>query len=271
MTAVHLDLLHDEPVVARPRPVPVVLARQEGLRVVRHPVWLLGAAAHLWLLLALSDNGPREAFEAVTSGVTWFVGVPTFFAAHLVATRDRRAHAGELLAPLPAPVPQRVLGQCLAALVPTAVAAAVVVLAHLALLADDRYLLAPGPWHLSHGPLTVLGAALLGTAVARLSHVPGTALLVMTGLVLLTAWMNSRPQLHATAVYVDWARWSDYPRTWAGLHPGSPAWHTGSLLALSGLAGAGAFLRGTGRTRTAVAAGAVLAAAAVACGLLTVP
>lgn len=268
-----LDLLASGPQAA-PRPVPpaLVLGWQEGRRLALHPVSILGLGALLVTMLAFADDGAREAFDNVTAMPTWFYGVAVYFAAHLVATRDRRAHSGEWLAALPASTRVRVTGLCLAALVPTAICTAVVAVGHAVLLSTESYFIAPTFWHLAQAPVTVLGAALLGTMVARWTSVPGAALLVMVVMVLVDAWLNSRPETVQTlATYVPWTAWPQSGTAWAGLIDGSPAWHVAYLLSLCGMAAAGAFLRGTGLTRPALLAGAAMTLAAVATGLLQLP
>ena len=217
-------------------------------------------------------DGAREAFDAVTALPTWFYGVAVYFAAHLVASRDRRAHAGEWLAALPSTARARVTALCLAALVPTAVCAVVVAVGHSVLLSTQEYFIPPTSWHLAQAPVTVLGGALLGTMVARWTSVPGVALLVMTSMVLVDAWLNNRPQTVQTlATYVPWTAWPESGTAWAGFIGGSPAWHVAYLLALCGMAASGAFLRGVGATRAALVAGGLFTLAAVLTGLAQLP
>lgn len=256
----------------RPLPLPLVLGWQEGRRLALHPVSLLGLAAWLVAMAMTAGDGAREAFDGVSALPTWFYGVAVYFAAHLVATRDRRAHSGEWLAALPAGPRLRVTALCLATLVPTGLSAAVVVVAHGVLLDAGTYFIVPSVWHLAQGPVTVLGAALLGTMVARWTSVPGTALLVMAVMVLVDAWLNTRPEtLQNLSTYVTWPAWPVDGNAWAGLNGGSAGWHVAYLLSLCGMAAAGCFLRGTGTTRPALLAGAVLTLAAVVTGLLQLP
>lgn len=253
-----LDLL-DEP-ERRALPPVLVLAAQEGRRMALHPVVLVGLL--LWAgTTALGVNGPRDAFEMVTSAVTWFFGVPVLFAANLTASRDRRAGSTEMLAPAAVPHQVRVQALCLAALVPAAASLAVVLVAHAVQQSLGRYLAVPDAWHLLTGPVSVLGGALLGVMVARWLPVPGAAALVVVGLV---AWnvatSNGPAHYQPLGTYVTWALWSDSGAGWAGFMPGSPAWHVGYLLGLSAMAATGALLPGA-RSRPAVlAVGAALTA-----------
>jgi hypothetical protein len=126
-----------------PLPVAVVLGLQEGRRIVLHPIALVGLALMTVLVLVVGDNGSRDAFEVVSTGPTFFYGVFTYFAANLVASRDRRAHSGQLLAAVPSVRSTRVAGLCLAALVPTALSAAFVAAVHASNLLRGLYVVAP--------------------------------------------------------------------------------------------------------------------------------
>lgn len=256
---------------ARSLPVPVALGMQEGLRIVRHPLSLLGLALLLLFIGLEHDDGPRDAFEVITSGPTFFLGVFVFFAAHLVASRDRRVDSTELLAASPVADAGRVAGLCVAALVPALLSLALVASVDVYNSARGAYEVAPSLFHLVQGPLTVLGGALLGIMVARLVWVPGAPLLVMVAMVVANSWLSSQPAtLQPLATYVPWAVWSD-DAGWAGLHPGSPAWHAGYLAALCAMAATGAFLREAVNTRRVLLIGAGFSAVAVAAGLLQLP
>lgn len=255
----------------RPLPVPVVLGLQEGVRIVRHPIAVAGAALMTVLVLVVGDNGSRDAFEVVSTGPTFFYGVFTYFAANLVASRDRRSHSGELLAATPSSRSARVAGLCLAALVPTALAAAFVAAVHTANVLRGLYVVAPDVWHLAQAPLTVLGGALLGIMVARWTSVPGVALLVMIAMVLVNAWLSEHDALvQPLGTYVSWATWAPHP-DWAGMQPGSPGWHVVYLLALCAMAACGSFLRDTERPWRVLGLGAVLTALAVVPAVAQLP
>ena len=257
---------------ARTLPAPVVLGLQEGRRVLLHPLSLAGIALMAVVTVDQRANGPREAFEMVTTLPTWFQGVFTYFAAHLVATRDRRARSGELLAALPVPAAGRTWALLVAALVPAAASTAWVLAVDAANEAQGLYVVPPDGWHLAQGPLTVLGACLLATMVARVTAVPGVALLVMVVMVLADAWLNSHPlTLQPLATFVPWPVWGDPGSGWIGLHPGSPAWHDAYLLSLCAMAAAGAFLREARRRWLVLLAGGAATASAVVTGLLQLP
>jgi hypothetical protein len=257
----------------RALPVPVALGLQEGRRIVLHPLSLLGLVLTCTVMLTEGVRGAREAFEAVSTAPTWFYGTLVYFAAHLVASRDRRARSGELLAAVPASGVQRVAGLCLAALAPTLVAVVSVVALHQYIQAQGLYVVPPNVWHLAQAPLTVLGGALLGIMVARWTRVPGAPLLVMIAMVLLNAWLNGKPEtLQPLATYVPWAVWTPIDtRTWHGMNPGSPQWHVAYLAALCGMAATGAFLREAADRTRVLWIGAVFTAAAVVTGVLQLP
>jgi hypothetical protein len=267
MSAVALDVLGP----SRALPLPLVLGLQEGRRIVRHPIALVGLALMTVLVLVVGDNGSRDAFEVVSTGPTFFYGVFTYFAANLVASRDRRAGSGELLAATPSERTARVAGLCVGALVPTAVCTAFVVVVHALNLARGLYVVSPDVWHLAQGPLTVLGGALLGIMVARMTRVPGVALLVMITMVLFNAWISEHDaEVQPLGTYVSWATWALHPH-WAGMEPGSPAWHVAYLAVLCALAACGSFLREARRPWRVVALGSVLTALAVVPALAQLP
>lgn len=268
MTVAALDVRR----ASRPWPVPVVLGLHEGWRLVRHPVALLGLAATVTVVVAEGDNGPRAAFETIAAAPTFFYGVLVYFAAHLVASRDRRAHSGELLAAAPSPATSRTAALCLAALVPALVCAVFVYAVDALNSARGLYDVPPTVWHLAQAPLTVLGGALLGVMVARLTSVPGVALLVMIAMVMADAWLNSRPEtVQPLATYVTWPRYGPHPDTWYGFYPGSVEWHVAYLAALCTMAATGAFLRDAVHRERVLLIGAGATAAAVLTGLAQLP
>lgn len=267
MTAAALDVA---PAV-RSWPVPVVLGVQEGVRIARHPLSLIGAALLVVLVAVVGDNGTRDAFDVLSTGPTFFYGVFVYFAANLVASRDRRARSGELLEVAPSPATDRVAALCVAAAVPALVCTAFVLLVHAMNLARELYLVAPGGWHLAQGPLTVLGGALLGIMVARLTSVPGAALLVMVAMFAWNVWVsNHSSDIQTLGTFMAWPLWAPHPE-WVGMEAGSPAWHDAYLASLCALAATGAFLRESRRPWLVVVLGAMLTAAAVLTGWLQLP
>lgn len=256
---------------ARSWPVPVVLGLSEGVRIVRHPIAVVGGALMVVLVLVVGDNGTRDAFEVLSTGPTFFYGVSVYFAANLVASRDRRARSGELLAATSSPVTDRVAGLCVAAAVPAVVTTAFVLLVHVMNLARDLYFVVPGVWHMAQAPMTVLGGALLGIMVARLTSVPGAALLGMVAMFAWNIWVsNHTSDIQTLGTYMSWALWAPHA-DWAGMETGSPGWHVAYLAALCAMAATGAFLRESRRTWRVLVVGAGCTAAAVAAGVLQLP
>jgi hypothetical protein len=266
MTAAALDARQP-----RALPVPLVLGLQEGRRIVQHPIALVGLTLTVVSVLVIGDNGPRDAFDVLSVGPTFYYGVFVYFAANLVADRDRRAHTRELVTATPSPATDRTAGLCLAALVPTAVCAVFVLGVHVMQAARDLYVVTPGVWHLAQGPLTVLGGAVLGVMVSRWTSVPGAPVLVMLALVASSVAASNSRGLGMLSMQVSWAVYVDDGRQWAGLHPGSPGWHAAYLLALSAMAACGSFLRETARPWRVVGLGAVLTALAVVFAVAQLP
>jgi hypothetical protein len=251
-------------------PVPVVLGLQEGMRILRHPISLVGAALMTTVVLIVGDNGPLDAFEAASNGPTFFFGVFTYFAANLVASRDRRAHTRELLTAAPSPAAYRVAGLCAGALVPALACALFVVAVHAMHQARGLYEVVPGFFHLAQGPLTVLGAALLGIMVARLTSLPGATLLVMVAMFAWNVWTSNTAEIQLLGTFMSWAVYTP-DQSWAGLYAGSPGWHDAYLLGLCAMATTGAFLREAARPWRVLALGALLTALTAVPAYLQLP
>lgn len=256
---------------ARRLPPAVVLGMQEGRRVFLHPASLAVVGLMVVVVLTLRDDGPRHAFELVSAMPTWFQGVATFFSAHLVASRDRRADGLEMLAPLPVSDAARTWAMVVAALVPAAFCAVLVAGVDRANRLQGLYLVPPDFWHLAQAPLTVLGAALLGLMVARCTALPGAPLLTMIVMVSTAAWLNARPTLQPLSTFVLWPVWGEADDVWHGMNPGSPAWHVAYLCSLCAMAAAGAFLAETRRRWIPLSVGALATTAAAVTGMLQLP
>lgn len=257
-------------VASPPARVPLALGLQEGRRIVLHPLALLGLLLTVLPIIVVADNGPREAFEVFLIGPGSYYGVFVYFAAWSVASRDRRAHSGELLAAAPATGSSRVAGLCLAALAPATVCLLLVLATHAVQSARDLYVVAPGPGHLAQPVATVLGGALLGVMVARLTRVPGAALLVMIAMVAADVWLSSLENGALLGTFMTWTVYAPGPE-WTSLHPGSPGWHSAYLLALCAMAATGAFLREAADRRRVLLVGAGCTVLAVLTGLAQLP
>lgn len=243
------------------------LARVHAVRMVRHPVLLMGL---VWVVVGVGlsvPSTPYERYSAVTGLVAFLLGPLAFFAANLVASSGRRSGTDEWTPSLPMPTVRRTTALLLACLGPAAVAAAVDLLLLVTFQVAGPAL--PLRWqHVASVPVTVLGGALLGVAVARLLPWPGAPIAVMVGLVTFNVWASTHQVL--LGFYVDYTIWTKTDAIPA-LHPGSPSWHLLYLVALCGLAAAGAVLRDVRRRWVAVSVGAALAMVALVAGTAQLP
>ena len=258
---------------ARVLPVAREIALAEGRRIVTSPLVLLGVALFCAMIVVSSGDGPGGGYDGLLTGPTFFIGVFTYFAAHLAASRPMRHRCLDEHASLPAPSIARTVGLCMAAFGP-ALLAVLLMAAVLTWYAAGRVDLPvwPSAAELAAGPLTVLGGALLGIMVARWLPFPTAPALVMVAVVAVTvvlneAWAGRYALLapYATfSVYVD-------DGSWGGHTGGSFAWHAIYLGALCGLAACGALLRDARRPVLPFATGAALGVLTVVAGLAQLP
>jgi hypothetical protein len=251
-----------------------VLARQEARRLLLHPVTLFGFAAYFLtgaVSGVLADDGPRAAFESATLMLSFFPGVLMILSANLVATRDRRADSDELLAPLPGRAEERFKALALAALAPAAVALVPALALHAYYLADNRYVVAPTVWHLLAGPVTIVGACLFGIMLGLWVPARGAAVVGLVALVVANAWLDNEPSGRLFGLATTWAVWGPMADQWAGLQPGSAAWHLGYLVSLCALAVAAAWVRVADRRTPPVVLGLVALGTTVLTGTLQWP
>jgi hypothetical protein len=262
------------PVTGAPsRSLVPALARQEARRLLLHPLMIFGFG--LFVLLGadavVRGNGPREAFEATGSLLSFYPGVFTILVGGLVATRDRRADSREMLAPVPGRLEERTLALVLASLVPALVGLGIVLVLHAALALDGRYVVAPGPGHLLQGPVTMVGGTLLGVMVATWAPARSTAVITMVGMVATTMWLSGDDTLNLFSPVMMWALWGASGSTWVGTWDGSPGWHVVYLVGLCGMAAAAALLRVAERRTPIVVAGLVALVVTVAGGVGQLP
>jgi hypothetical protein len=243
------------PTVGRRVPVVAPLARQEGGRLLRHPVTVLAFAVFVLELglSARSEGGPREAFETVVSLPSFFPGVLMILAANLVATRDLRARSGELLDSLPSSAGVRTAGLLVAGLAPAAACLVGVLGLDLVLTLRGEFVESPDAWQVMQGPVTVLGACALGTMVGRWVTAPPAVLVVMVGVVAANLWLSALGRGALFGPMFPWVRWGTQPEEWAGTLDGSSLWHVVYLLALCALAACGALLRDVRRPSVVLA------------------
>ncbi|HEY3009331.1 MAG TPA: hypothetical protein VGJ63_14865 [Micromonosporaceae bacterium] len=235
------------------------LAGREASRMVRHPVYVvlllyfvvlagIQATAGLW---PPSRGSVRDLL--VTLGLLW-LGPATFFAANLIASSARRAHAESQLAATPTAAQARTLAICLGVLLPAGLAAGFAVMLWLVEHNGTSLEYAQGPAELAVIPLCTLGGGLLGVATDR--WLPWRGAPVVVGLAVL-AWVVAvmdRGRLQWTA---PWTMSSDYYHD-AQLAAGSHVWHAVYLLGLALLAGVAALLRHASYRRPLLTLGGVL-------------
>ena len=259
-------------------PTPAVvpaLAAGEARRLILHPVTVLGFA--LWILGAadgvITGTTVVQSFETVALMLSFFPGVPLILAAHMVATRDHRAGSLDMLGTTPGRAEERVWALCLASLAPAVLALALNGGLFAYFLADGRFGGVPSAWHVAQGPVTVLGACLLGTMLGVWAPALATPIIALVTMVTANVWLNAHSD--TTALFGpahNWANWGAFDGSvWVGLIPGSAAWHVVYLLGLCGMAAAAALLRVAERRHLAIGLGVVSVVVAVAGGLAQLP
>lgn len=229
-----------------------------------------------WLVLAgtsaVRGTMVVQRFEAVTVQLSFFPGVLCILVGHMVATRERRAGSTELLAAAPARTQDRILGLCLGASGPAAVAVVLNVLFFAWFRATEGFAVDPDAWQVLQGPVTVLGGSLLGIMLAVWLPSRATPVIAMVVMVALNSWLYEEGERAYLAPMVSWADWGPYDGSvWFKLVPGSPFGHVLYLLGLCGLAAAAAVVGVAERKGPAVVAGAAALGLAVAGALVQLP
>lgn len=244
------------------------LARQEARRLLLHPLMVFGFLIYLanGVRAVLADGGPREAFETIDSMLSFYPGIFTIFVASLVATRDRRAGSLEMLEPAPARQYDRVKALIVASLAPALVGMVLVVALHTYFLLDDRFVEAPGVFHLLQPATTIFGGCVLGIMLAVWVPYRGAAVIGAVVIVLANAWLSSMQDGMLFGPMMSWAIWGDFPRDWVGTFPGSPGWHVLYLAGLCGMAASAALVRVADRRTAVVVTGVASVLLAVVAG-----
>jgi hypothetical protein len=236
-----------------PRRWPAIrdLSRAEARSLFRHPLAYGGAAiALLTTGLGGTTDGVRAYFELTGAGASGLY-LPTllFLAAHLTATRARRAGTEEVFDTAATSNVDRTLASCLAGVrVAVAVLGGVLLAALYYRIAGADLPTWPGPFELLILPLSVLGAVTLGTMVGRWLPWRGVGppflvlLIAVTGL--LVGDMGPRAPLFAS--YTELVSWEETGHVTIPLH--LSAAHAMYLLGLDAMAVVGAVLRDS-RTR----------------------
>ena len=250
-------------------PVWAALGVTEIRRLVLHPV-LLGGLALVAVTAGFErELGPRPAYSMITSAGIFFLGPFTFFAANLLASRDRRHGNEEWLSSLPAPRQARTAAAQVACAAQATVAAVLLTVLFASLSSAGMLLHDPPILEMAAVPLSVLGAGLLGVMVARWAPWPGAAALVMVGLVAFHIRLSDDWALLGS--YVEFARWGATTNEWAGVIDGSRGWHAVYLAALCGMAAVGALLVDSRRKLRVFLIGVLVTALAVLAGWAQLP
>jgi hypothetical protein len=246
------------------------LARRQAGRILRHPVVLLGVAWCVVLgVVAAPPATPYQKYSTLTGLVTYVIGPIALFASNLVASSDRRSQADEWAPSLPLSPVHRTVALLLACLAPAGLAV-VLEAGVLAGVGGTAGLDVPLVWqHLASVPITVLGGAVLGVAVARLLPWPGAPLLVVIALIAGNVWVASSGPPYL-GLYVDFAQQTNTEAIPA-MVPGDPSWHLVYLLAFTGLAAFGAMLPEARRWWLPFSGGAVCGVVVLLAGLAQLP
>lgn len=245
------------------------LARLDALRVLRHPAMLVGIG---WFVLGVGVDtsgpvSPYDRYTMPTATLVFLMGIPTFVAVNMVATSGRRSGVDEWAAALPVPALHRTVGTLLAAFAP-ALLVVVLSVGYLALTPGET--LIPVLWqHVAAQGAALLGAGLLGVAVARLLPWPGLPLLVAVGLVSANLGISGR--WNYLGPYTEFVQFTSSDADIPARVPGSASWHLAYLLALGALAAAGALLPVTRRWWLPFSAGALAGALVLVSGWLQLP
>lgn len=265
----------------------------EGLRLVRHPIFLAGFLLTILLAYAWSRNSEVGGQYLLLMGLGSLpLGLATLLVANLAALRTRRSDTGELFASLSTPARTRTRAH-LAALAPAvAFCAGVVAVGFVAFGAWDGMVVdlggrteTPSPYELALGPAAVAALGALGLALARwLPYLPVAPLGVVAVVVVqIPAMWNLQNDYAWFAPVVNTARSDGYPdaswpctknQDWPcaveRFAATSAGWHLVYLAGIVLVLGALALWKEDRRPRT-VALAALGSALVVAGGILQLP
>ena len=268
------------------------LARVEGMRMLRHPVVLVGLGLSVAFTLLNEWDSVGGDYFAVT-GPGLLPLLVSLVAANLAALRSRRSDTDELYASLPSPARARTLAQ-LASLAWLAAGTAVFVgVFFVAFGGLDGFVVTyggdtavPSVGELAQGPLAIATVAALGIALARWIPFLPVAPVAAAGLTVVSlpattwnlqgAWVWFLPLVNAAETSPDTsfpcAR-SGEATVWCGepaFLASSAVWHVVYLAGLGVAFAAAALLRDDRRPSNVALAAAGVAAAVVA-GALQIP
>ncbi len=261
------------------RPVWAVLVRAESRHLVRHPGFLVGAAAMSAILILATVAGVDVSTLALSGLACLPLAVGTFLAANLASRRDVRSGTEELLGALPATAVVRTAAQLVAVAAAALVAVAAVGLTVTVVtdldgpevrLAGGVEQRLPSLAELAQGPVAVAALGLAGIAVGRLVPIPLVAP-VLAGVLVFSMWPEGQLRWFAPVVNPAltvpggyWPHPEIAPRTeLLGFDVISLGWHLLYLAGLGGLAAGLALARHRLTPATAGLAAVALAATAV--------
>lgn len=254
---------------ARGRAV-LALARFEGRRLARHPIFLTFMALGPALFVILTwDRAPVLHRDDILTGLSLLpAAAGLFLAASLAALRDRRHGTEELYSSLALDPADRTAGLLLGLLWPAAVSAALVAL-EMGFLAALRSVGSPSPAELLTGPAVVLMGGAMGVAASRWFPSAAAGPVALVGLARLQVWLQSR----LTGGDLDQApeRWlAPWVPMAAGGEPARElvlrpsGWHLAYVLGIALVMAGVALLRHGGRRLSIVVAGSAVAVTVVA-------
>jgi hypothetical protein len=261
--------------VAPVRSVAPSVGVMESRRLLLHPVMLIGFGWWTFIFVVGEIQGTFvvQRWETVTTSLSFFPGVLCILAGHMVSTRDRRAGSLEVLGAVPGRAEERVLGLCLGALAPAAVALCLNVAVLVVFALTDGFALTPTVWHVVQAPITVLGGCLLGVLLGVWAPSRATPVIAMVAIVGINIWLNGLGGSgRLFGPMVSWADWGPYDGTrWYALVEGSPFGHVLYLCGLCALAASAAVLRVAERRTLVVLIGLASVGLTVAGGLIQLP
>lgn len=254
-----------------------VLARTEALRLVRHPLTLLGLAGTVAATAASWDEPMLEARWRLLGFLLYPLLGGMFVAIHLAVARDRRTASEELTSSLPLGAPARTVGHLLAGLlvtVPLAGAWYAVVYARLG--GSWSASLAGTGWSATWDPgvAELLQPLLIVATVLTIAVAAGRWWRHSVAAVLVPVLLLISPFLWLVPLMMQGGHYGHYETGhYVGeVTDGQLAWHLLFLVGTLGLAGTGALLRDRRRRGLVVAATLALVAVVVGFGLQqTVP
>jgi hypothetical protein len=259
------------------------LAAREIIRLTVHPLVVGGALASVvWAatpavrdspLMSYAPGTPLNVYNGLTLVPSLLLGPLTLFAANLLATRERRAGTGDVVGCVPTTARTRTLAALLAPIGPALLTAVLV-----AGQVQAYRVLGPSPsrWptlaELATQPATVIGAGVLGVAVARWLPFPGAAAITM---LLLGASYPAAVTLGQTT-WLSFAPWRDLvivddTNRILSYFPGSVTWHVAYLLGLSAMAAVAALLATPGPRRALIGTGLLAILAVAGAGWAQLP